>query len=125
MKILVCGGRSYNNQERVDRVLDQFINLGMIIHGAATGADTCAQNYADCKLVAYKRYRADWERYGVSAGPIRNKFMLDDNPDISLVVAFPGGRGTENMIDLANKRGILVMRVRDKEWRTYDERYDD
>jgi len=37
--------------------------------------------------------------------------MLDENPDIELVVAFPGGRGTDNMVKQAEARGIPVQKI--------------
>ena len=45
-----------------------------------------------------------------AAGPIRNKWMLDDaHPD--LVVSFYGGRGTANMIKQAREAGVEVFDV--------------
>lgn len=50
------------------------------------------------------------QKYGKSAGPIRNQTMLDDGkPD--LVLAFPGGRGTADMVAKAEKHGIPVRRI--------------
>ena len=49
-------------------------------------------------------------RLGRKAGPIRNQRMLDEGkPD--LVVAFPGGKGTNGMIDLARNAGVRVILV--------------
>jgi ABC-type Fe3+-hydroxamate transport system substrate-binding protein len=49
-------------------------------------------------------------KYGPSAGPIRNGRMLEYKPD--LVIAFPGGRGTANMVKQARKAGIAVVEPR-------------
>jgi hypothetical protein len=35
--------------------------------------------------------------------------MLKENPD--LVIAFPGGRGTANMVSLAKTAGIAVFEI--------------
>lgn len=44
---------------------------------------------------------------GKAAGPIRNQRMLDEGkPD--LVVAFPGGRGTADMVRRAKAAGVPV-----------------
>lgn len=43
------------------------------------------------------------------AGPMRNRQMLDEKPD--LVVAFAGGSGTRNMIDIARRAGVKVIVV--------------
>lgn len=54
-------------------------------------------------------FPADWERNGRAAGPIRNRQMLDGKPD--LVIAFPGGKGTADMVAEAKRRGIAVREV--------------
>ena len=51
---------------------------------------------------------ADWKQYGRGAGPIRNREMLQySEPDI--VVAFPGGAGTADMIRAARTAGYPVV----------------
>ena len=52
---------------------------------------------------------ADWEKHGKAAGPKRNKRMLEWKPD--LVVAFPGGKGTANMVQQARQAGVEVIEV--------------
>jgi hypothetical protein len=45
-------------------------------------------------------FPANWKVYGRAAGPIRNmKMLLEGKPD--LVVAFPGGIGTADMVKKA------------------------
>ena len=47
---------------------------------------------------------------GYRAGPIRNQEMLDKGkPD--LVIAFPGGKGTADMVGRALRTGVFVYRV--------------
>jgi len=57
-----------------------------------------------------KRYvcHADWETHGRAAGPIRNEKMLTWKPD--LVVAFPGGVGTADLVRRAEAAGVPVQR---------------
>ena len=49
-------------------------------------------------------------RYGRGAGPRRNRQMLDENPDISLVLAFHEdlgrSKGTRDMVRRSEKKGI-------------------
>jgi hypothetical protein len=52
---------------------------------------------------------ADWEKWGTAAGPKRNQMMLDQKPDI--VLAFPGGRGTADMIARAEQAGVEVIKI--------------
>jgi hypothetical protein len=108
MRILVCGGRDYDNQKLVDVILDTHLERwgGIhIIEGGATGADTLARNWAIKNKVPYTTFPADWRKLGKAAGPIRNQQMLDEGkPD--MYIAFPGGSGTADMIKKAQNYGI-------------------
>ena len=53
---------------------------------------------------------ADWDRHGRSAGPLRNQAMIARKPDF--VVAFPGGRGTADMVRRARSMEIDVAEIR-------------
>lgn len=113
-RILVCGGRGYNDQRKVFEVLDKALLAFkdvFIIQGGAIGADTAARRWAEDRSVQYEEYPADWERYGKRAGYIRNVLMLEaGQPD--LVIAFPGGNGTKMMIDLAKKANVNVREIK-------------
>lgn len=79
-----------------------------IIHGGAKGADLWADYWAVHNFCPVHEFKADWDKHGKSAGPIRNQQMLDEGkPD--LVIAFPGGRGTEDMKARARKAGVKVI----------------
>ena len=115
-KALVCGGRDYFERERVFAVLDGLHGeraIALIIHGAAKGADSLAGEWADSRGVEqtgdrYKITALDWQTLGPKAGPLRNQQMLDEcKPD--LVVVFPGGKGTANMLRLAKSAGLRTL----------------
>lgn len=116
-KILVCGGRNYYNYQKVCEVLnpiwDELDEPVMLIEGGARGADTLGRMWAGTKQhIVTKTYYADWKTHGKGAGAIRNQKMLDEeNPN--LIVAFPGGSGTADMIKRAKKAGIPVLEVKD------------
>lgn len=100
MRILVCGGRDFDDEYWVARVLDEYREKLkgdiVIIHGGATGADKLADEWATAHNVETVVFPADWHGLGRAAGPIRNQQMIDEGkPD--LVIAFPGGRGTHDM----------------------------
>jgi hypothetical protein len=114
MRVLVCGGRNYANWGRVRNTLDLLHrtrrNITCIIHGGAHGADTLADDWADIRDIKSFTYPADWKSHGRAAGPIRNRRMIEEGkPD--LVIAFPGGRGTANMVRQAKEAGIEVIEV--------------
>lgn len=81
-----------------------------IISGMATGADTFAAEWARRFLFPLHEFPANWRKDGRAAGPIRNQRMIDEGkPDV--VIAFPGGRGTADMVSRAEKSGIKVVKI--------------
>lgn len=88
-------------------VIAQWLTPTVIIHGDARGADTLADAWAQRHKVAVVSFPANWEKDGRSAGNKRNQQMLDvGRPD--LVVAFPGGAGTADMVKRALAAGVEV-----------------
>lgn len=116
MRVLVCGGRTFNNRDFVYSTLDTLHKkerITIIIQGGATGADTLAKLWAITRKIPYIEFSANWKAYGLSAGNIRNALMLTDGlPD--KVVAFHGGSGTDNMVKLARANGTTVLDLREK-----------
>lgn len=107
MRVLVCGGRDYRNDAVVHRVL-RLVNPSLVIHGAAAGADLLSARWAERFGVRTMAFPADWKTHGRSAGPIRNSQMLaEGKPDVC--VAFPGGRGTADMVRRCMAAGVRVI----------------
>lgn len=113
MRVLVCGGRNYDDHERIGSVLGKLhdeAGIDVLIEGAANGADKLAYLWAKAYRVPIETYEADWENQGSFAGPMRNTRMLNEGkPD--LVIAFPGGRGTADMVKKARKAGVEVIEI--------------
>lgn len=109
MRIIVTGGRDYKDQKKLEEVLD-LLYPSFVIEGGAAGADELARTWCLKNKVEGKTYRADWNKHGRSAGPIRNRQMIEENPD-AIVIAFPGGKGTQSCIEIAKSFGRLVLRV--------------
>lgn len=108
-RVLVCGGRDYADAEHMALILNAA-SIDVLIHGAARGADSLADDWAKGKGVRVERYPADWDSHGRAAGHIRNAQMLTmGQPD--LVIAFPGGKGTANMVAQAKAAGVKVVRI--------------
>lgn len=110
MRVLVCGGRDYADEIMMDEVLsdiDSQRRITTVIEGEARGADTLAREWAERRRIAVRKYPADWANNGKAAGPIRNRQMLvEGKPD--LVVAFPGGRGTADMVERSERAGVRI-----------------
>lgn len=116
MRFLICGGRDFGNDndewwfihETLNRLItyDKYDYIVMM-HGAARGVDSIAGEWAEFVGIPCVEFPAEWDKYGKSAGYRRNRQMLEEGkPD--WVIAFPGGRGTEMMVDLAKKAKVKV-----------------
>jgi hypothetical protein len=118
--ILVCGGRDYDDRDHIFNTLcDVDAKRGPVthvIHGGATGADSEAMMWAQmmasspARSIVHAPFRADWRGQGKAAGPIRNQRMLDEGKP-NLIIAFPGGRGTADMVIRAKSAGVEVIQI--------------
>lgn len=123
--MLVCGGRDFADKALFHRTMtgavpwhepDEHGNSlpkeVTIIHGCCpTGADAMADDWAVVSWCSnIMQFPADWKRHGRAAGPIRNQRMIDEGKP-HLVIAFPGGRGTADMIRRAEAAGVRVLRA--------------
>ena len=113
MRVLVTGGRNYDDSRKVCAVLDKLrseAGIAYIIEGGANGADALARRWAEMSGIPVRTFEADWENQGRFSGPARNQRMLDEGkPD--LVIAFAGGRGTADMCRKARKAGVQVVDI--------------
>jgi len=111
MKIIIAGSRNFNDynllKSSCDNLLTQFTNIE-IVSGTARGADKLGERYARERGYDIKQFPANWDKFGKSAGYIRNDEMAQYS---DMLIAFWDGtsKGTKHMIDLANKRGIRVI----------------
>lgn len=111
MRVLVCGSRYFNDYELLKETLNAY-RITHIIHGAARGADTLARRYGAEVGIPVSEYPADWRQFGKSAGPIRNRQMLREGlPEMVVAFRGPNSRGTQNMINQAEKAGIPTVVV--------------
>lgn len=128
---IICGGRSYGRvppepfdyeraaaqarHERgrlfvIMRSALERLDVVQFAMGDATGADSLAARWCEDNGISFRVYPADWQAHGPAAGPIRNKAMLESEKP-SCVIAFPGAKGTRNMVGLAEKAGVRVIKV--------------
>jgi hypothetical protein len=111
-RVLVCGGRRFSDRRAVRVCLGGLIPKPThIIEGGSHGADQLAHDWAMANEISCTTYNADWGKHGRAAGPIRNQQMIEEGkPD--LVVAFPGGTGTADMVRRAKAAGVPVIEVK-------------
>lgn len=119
--VLVCGGRDFDSytsaREAIEILFWVYGDRLRIMHGDARGADRLAARIADDLGIPCKAFPADWTTHGKKAGPIRNQQMLDylkmcrRKGHSVQVLAFPGGRGTAHMIEIAENAAVTVDRM--------------
>lgn len=110
LKIMVTGGRTYNDWTTVRHVLSEFDRepKPILIHGNAHGLDNIAATVGRKLGWTIESHPADWERHGrTKAGHIRNHQMINRKPDFCIV--FPGGKGTDACRKAAQQKGITTM----------------
>lgn len=114
--ILICtGGRDYDGHKMVDRVLTNTLKIYgdwfEVFVGDATGADELVRKWCKDYNVKCTVFKAQWDKHGNPAGPIRNQIMIDAALHIAdkvAGVAFPGGNGTAHCRDYMKSQNIKV-----------------
>lgn len=120
MRIIICGGRDFSEAKFIIKWLDEFVSESTIgtpklvaNGGCPSGADKWATYWAQIRGWPLAIFPANWKMHGKAGGPIRNRAMLLIKPDF--VIAFPGGNGTQDMINAAAKMGIHTIKVKSSE----------
>lgn len=118
IKVIVAGSRTANNFELVEKSLMMYFKEHKlhradieIISGTARGADQLGEQFADKYNLKLTKFPADWNKYGKSAGYIRNEQMAKYASQNGILFAFWDGqsKGTNHMINLAKKYNLTVI----------------
>jgi hypothetical protein len=113
MRVLVCGSRSFADEQFLWDVLGGMKNshcVSVVITGMARGADTQAVQWANANGVTLHEYPADWKKHGKKAGVLRNQLMLDEcEPDVVLAFVdkpLEESKGTADMVRRATRANV-------------------
>lgn len=112
MKLAIVGGRDFNDEF----LMAEYISIFMVayangeldppeievISGGAKGADSLGERFARINRCPVTIFKPDWDKYGKSAGFIRNQLIVDA---CDVVLAFWDGKskGTHDTINKAKK----------------------
>ncbi len=126
MRAIIAGGRNYKFTDADVEFLNKMakeLPITEVVSGLATGADEEGKYWAEAKSIPVTGFRAAWERWGVPdavigirqngmkynklAGFWRNQQMADY---AEVLIAFPGGNGTADMVARAEKKGLKIIR---------------
>lgn len=112
MKTIIAGGRDYNlkalHYQQLKELL-KMIPITEVVSGGAAGVDYLGELWAVRNKIPLRRFPADWAAYGRAAGPERNAQMA---AYADVLIAFPGGSGTNNMVRQAEKLGLVIYDLR-------------
>lgn len=118
MIVVFTGGRDFKGRKAFELVTSSLADgeLTIYVGDCPTGLDAMVRE----RFPFAKVFKADWDKFGKAAGPMRNESMLRNAfdaydsctlPPRILLIAFPEGRGTNGCAAIAKRLGIPVMRV--------------
>lgn len=111
--VLVCGSRDWRSQVQIETGLREaaakareFGRQMTVITGGASGADQIGEIVARRLGFEVEVVPAQWSTFGRRAGFLRNKQMIEREPDLVLAFQKYGSTGTQHTINLAEAAGI-------------------
>lgn len=109
MKTIIAGSRTiYDYNCLKNAIAASKFNISTVISGTAKGADKLGEIYAKNRKIPLEQFPANWNKYGKSAGYIRNAEMAK-NADALIALWDGKSKGTKHMIDIANKNNLIVF----------------
>lgn len=126
MRLAVIGSRNFTDYEFLKKTLDEIPTVQQIVSGAARGADTLGERYAQEKGIPTKIFQVDWLDLSHPDADIRtgkNGKLVDRNAgfrrnlkiidNADMVIAFWDGHsvGTKHAIAYAVKQNKSIRIV--------------
>ena len=107
IKLAIVGSRTFNDYGLLCKTILENYDLdriGCIVSGGARGADSLGERFAKENGKDVIVLKAEWDKYGKSAGFKRNVDIIDTCDEC---IAFWDGvsHGTKHDIDLCKERG--------------------
>lgn len=112
-RVIVCGSRGWTDSAKIAERLAALPKNTLVVHGGARGADKIAAREATKLGLKVQLHGAKWERYGKTAGLIRNHEMAAAGADLCLAFWDNRSSGTKHMIAEARKHGIPVEIIKE------------
>lgn len=108
MRVIIAGSRTIRDYKAICSAiwLSGFV-ITEVVSGTASGVDSLGERWATEKGIPIKRFSAEWEKYGRSAGPRRNKQMAVYAN--ALILVWDGkSSGSRHMLCVARTMGLRV-----------------
>ena len=112
MKVIIAGSRDFNDYQLLCKTMSELdIKIDAIVCGGARGADSLGRIWANENNIPVVDFPANWNRYGKSAGFIRNKEM-GDYADYLVAFWDKKSKGTKDMkyyMQQLGKHGKVIL----------------
>ena len=114
IKLAIVGSRTFNDYNKLSESIRQNFdvnNIECIVSGGARGADSLGAQFARDNNIELVEHKADWKKFGKSAGFIRNHDIIKSCTDC---IAFWDGQshGTKHDIELCEqyeKKCVIIL----------------
>ena len=112
MKLIIAGSHSFRDYQLLCQTLaPERPRITQVITGGARGADQLGYRWAWKHQVKHQLFRADWERFGKSAG-VRRNFQMAQAGDVLLAFWDGQSPGTRHLIMYMQQLGKPCVIVR-------------
>lgn len=114
IKVIIAGSRKITDyaliKDKLNAILANQLPDIEIVSGGASGVDSLGERYAKEYGLVLQIFKAEWNKYGKSAGFKRNILMAQYG---TYLIAFWDGlsKGTKHMIETAKDNGLIVRIV--------------
>ncbi len=112
MKLIIAGSRNINFDTAYDIIVQKCLELKPteIVTGNSGNVDLAGNLYANNIGHPLSKFNPDWEQFGKSAGPRRNRLMAK-YADVLLLIWDGKSRGSSNMKQEMTYHGKQIYEV--------------
>lgn len=111
-RVLITGSRTWDDPGVIEDALIKVAGLyqdddiTLVSGHCPKGADAIAEDFAGSMGWPIERHPANWQKYGNSAGFVRNCEMIESNPDHCVAFIRGESKGATQTRDMAVFRGV-------------------
>ena len=111
MRVIVTGGPDFRDRELMHATLDSVKHpITLLIAGDERGAESMALDWAESHGIEFKEFFADYQGHDPAGFRLRNQRMIEHGAP-NMVIAFPGGRITRDIVRRARRLAIDVYMI--------------
>lgn len=110
MKCIIAGTRHVTSMRIVEQAIRESgfeDQITEVVCGGTRGVDALGERWAKARGIPVRYFKANWSRYGLVGGPIRNEQMAHYAD--ALILVWDGySKGSKNMLTIAQKNGLVI-----------------